>query len=384
VEPPPLGGRIPQLDGLRGLAILLVLVWHYIAVNVAPEHGSRLYFAFFALRITWSGVDLFFVLSGFLIGGILIDARESPHFFKPFYARRFFRIVPIYAIVLGLFALGCKAGGESWWGTGGAWFFGHRPPWYAFALFVQNIFTATRGSFDPLPIGITWSLAVEEQFYVTLPLLIRYLPRRRLLPVLVATVAVVPVARSVAFYTLPHGGHVAHEMMPFRADALLLGAIAALLVRDPASWEALVRHRSRLEAAAGFLAAGLLVFIRYGWTTHASAAMCTVGYSWIALFYTCVLLLALTRRAGRLSGLLQTRWLRGLGAIAYGTYLFHIGVEGICFGLLFGRAPEITRLCDLGATLLAVAITLLLAQASWTFFEKRMVRLGHRFRYEDP
>src|ERR1700722_10786654 len=90
------GGRVPELDGLRGMAILMVVVFHYleeqglVAGNEAAGILQRV------VLIGWSGVDLFFVLSGFLIGGILMDARESPSYFRTFYARRFFRIIPIY------------------------------------------------------------------------------------------------------------------------------------------------------------------------------------------------------------------------------------------------------------------------------------------------
>ena len=100
-------GRIPELDGLRGMAILLVLVGHYFAV---PGTGAASLLNGYWFRLGWTGVDLFFVLSGFLIGGILLDVRDSPNYFKTFYARRFFRIIPLYYawillyIVLSVFA----------------------------------------------------------------------------------------------------------------------------------------------------------------------------------------------------------------------------------------------------------------------------------------
>src|ERR1700675_5176478 len=94
--------RIPELDGIRGMAIAMVIVWHYFSApaiaNGFPE-GSALAYLQAACRLAWSGVDLFFVLSGFLIGGILLDSRDSPNYFRTFYTRRFFRIVPLYAII---------------------------------------------------------------------------------------------------------------------------------------------------------------------------------------------------------------------------------------------------------------------------------------------
>ena len=379
IEPAPLGGRIPQLDGLRGLAILLVLIWHYVTLTAVTTPHSLAAHVLGGLRLTWSGVDLFFVLSGFLIGGILVDERASPRYFRTFYARRFFRIIPLYAVVCVLFGAARVAGGMTW-GQAGAWIFSNPPPWYAYVLFLQNFFNAFRGSFEPLSVGVMWSLAVEEQFYATLPLIVRYLTARRLLPVLVALVCLVPVARTAAFFAMPHGWSYAYNLMPLRADSLLLGVIVALLVRRPDAWAALVRHRGRVQIAAVLLGVGVLGFVHYS-PNFEDRALGTVGYTWIALFYTSVLVLAITRGDGRLSAVLRMRWLRALGGIAYGTYLLHTSVQGICFGLVYGTEPKIRNLADVGVTLLALAVTVLVAQASWTFFEKRMVRQGHHYQY---
>src|SRR5438477_3577880 len=100
LTPLSLSGRIPELDGLRGLAIGSVLIWHYFMVPIVTAPATPLSYALVFGRLTWSGVDLFFVLSGFLIGGILLDARKASNYFQVFYTRRFFRIVPIYAAVL--------------------------------------------------------------------------------------------------------------------------------------------------------------------------------------------------------------------------------------------------------------------------------------------
>lgn len=96
--------RIPALDGLRGLAILLVLLWHCLFAEFTPIALIRK--LLFVGKLSWSGVDLFFVLSGFLIGGILLDARSSPRYFQTFYLRRAFRILPLYFLVLSLY-VGC-------------------------------------------------------------------------------------------------------------------------------------------------------------------------------------------------------------------------------------------------------------------------------------
>jgi peptidoglycan/LPS O-acetylase OafA/YrhL len=103
-----LAGRIPELDGIRGLAILLVLVWHYFGHFEGVLQRSWQAYALATLRLSWSGVDLFFVLSGFLIGGILYDAKDSKSYYQTFYRRRILRIFPLYFLWIALFITGLK------------------------------------------------------------------------------------------------------------------------------------------------------------------------------------------------------------------------------------------------------------------------------------
>jgi peptidoglycan/LPS O-acetylase OafA/YrhL len=97
--------RVPELDGLRGVAILIVIVYHYVGTGPKSPPGSVLGIVRDSFRIGWSGVDLFFILSGFLIGGILLDARSSPKYFQTFYLRRVHRILPIYYLLVAVYAL---------------------------------------------------------------------------------------------------------------------------------------------------------------------------------------------------------------------------------------------------------------------------------------
>jgi peptidoglycan/LPS O-acetylase OafA/YrhL len=377
-------GRIIEIDGLRGIAIFLVILWHYFAIQTPARHGSLLAAALVSLRLTWSGVDLFFVLSGFLIGGILLDVRESTNYFSTFYRRRFFRIVPLYAVLGVLYGTALRSGGRSWGGTSGHWLFDSPIPWPAFPLFLQNVAMSVRGSFDPLVLGVTWSLAVEEQFYLTLPLLVRFVPRRRLVPVLVAIAMLAPLWRTLALCFLPRGGIVGYVSMPMRADSLLAGVFAAILIRTNDAWAMVERRRGWIKIAVLVLAAAGLCAMALNATRIGSPLMSTVGYSGIALFYALVLLLALSGPRGRLGRFLRGRWLGALGEIAYGTYLLHVAIIGICFGLIFGSAPRVTTFTEFGVTLLALAVTVVIAKASWTFFEKRMMVVGKRYSYDAP
>src|SRR5260370_19570686 len=168
-------GRIPELDGIRGIAIGMVLIAHCFAIVSRP--GSALAYALVPLRLDWTGVDLFFVLSGFLIGGILLDARESSNYFRVFYTRRFFRIVPIYAVLLVCAGFTIYLSDARIFRRYEEMLTG-RLPWWYFLTFAQNIGMSIHKVWGTFPLGVTWSLAVEEQFYLTLPLLIRFLDRR--------------------------------------------------------------------------------------------------------------------------------------------------------------------------------------------------------------
>lgn len=215
--------RVPQLDGIRGAAILLVIIWHFIVVPLKQgPHDSAISRIIAQVGVlTWSGVDLFFVLSGFLIGGILIDARESPNYFRTFYVRRAFRILPIYLLVVVSYLL-------VWSIAAGHQIFlretlGVPMPWWIYFTFTQNFWLAHH-AWDSVYLTLSWSLAVEEQFYLLLPAVIRIVPRQSLLPV--AVILALSSAFSRCFLYLHYGatwGTAAYTLICSRADALMLG-----------------------------------------------------------------------------------------------------------------------------------------------------------------
>src|SRR5260370_10622164 len=164
--------RVPELDGVRGIAIAMVLAHHYFLLPIrAPLATLPSYFQA-AGRLAWSGVDLFFVLSGFLLGGILLGACESSNYFRVFYVRRFLRIVPIYFICL---SAGVLLTFFFYRGLAPrlSWMFERPITLTPYFVFLQNLWMAKRTTYGMFGLGVTWSLAIEEQFYLTLPLLIR-------------------------------------------------------------------------------------------------------------------------------------------------------------------------------------------------------------------
>jgi peptidoglycan/LPS O-acetylase OafA/YrhL len=362
------GGRIRELDGLRGVAILLVLIWHYLPgiLNEAPPRVLAL--ATSAIRFAWSGVDLFFVLSGFLIGGILLDHRESRNYFRTFYARRAYRILPVYAATIVAFVVLSHSRRLH----AVSWLFDQPMPMWSYLTFTQNYAMARVGSFGAIWFGMTWSLAVEEQFYAVLPLVVWLVPRTILSLVLGLLALVAPITRSLLFVTDPHWSSACYMWMPARADALMLGVLASVALRRPDFQVIVGRQRGLVHGALALLALAIMVMALMHETVF-STRMALYGYSVLAAFYTVVLILAATAREGEaMSRLLRARPLRYAGTLAYSTYLIHLPLLGISSLLVRRQAM---------AGILGIVLTFLIAALSWRFFEKPLVLRGHRHRY---
>jgi peptidoglycan/LPS O-acetylase OafA/YrhL len=345
-----------------------VICWHYVVVpNLAHPHDALARFVSRIGLLTWSGVDLFFVLSGFLIGGILIDARDAANYFRPFYVRRSFRILPAYVLMcaLGIWAATASPAAEL--------IVGKPMPLVVYATFTQNIWLAHR-SWDVL-LGQTWSLAIEEQFYLTLPLIVRFVPRRKL-PAVIAGLAVSCAAGRALLY-LHHGSgweNAAYVLTFCRGDALLLGVLAALAVRAPRVRQFLAGRAWVLPAALVFFGDGVAVFIARAWTMD--RPMSTFGYTWIACFYVTLLLFAVLRTSGSVARLLSARPLRFLGNRAYCLYLVHMAALNL--GVRLMNAEANGSQWSWSAALLALAIALGLSELSWRFLESKMIAMGHR------
>jgi peptidoglycan/LPS O-acetylase OafA/YrhL len=343
--------RIPELDGIRGVAISLVLVWHYV-VALLPYEPRPLFFLRRALGLTWTGVDLFFVLSGFLIGGILLEARQSPRYFSVFYLRRSIRILPLAFLYLFTIVWLDRAGVLQ----------GFIPeiPFWTYFVFLQNWGMAMAQKLGPNATGVTWSLAVEEQFYLVLPLAIRYVPARLLPPVVACACLLAPVAR-VACLWMGNQRIAPYVLLPCRIDAFGLGVLLAMGHRNPAFLAWVQRRRRQLWAALGVLLAGMGLLL----AVPSVLLMNTVGYSWIALFYAVGFTLCLTDPAGPIATVCRWGPLRWMGMGAYFIYLAH---------------PALLEL--LHNPVLALAACLLLAAVSWKFVEQPMMRFAHRsYRY---
>jgi peptidoglycan/LPS O-acetylase OafA/YrhL len=361
--------RINQLDGVRGIAILFVIVAHYFLNQITPidEPKSVIHYCSRALYITLSGVDLFFVLSGFLIAGILLDHRNTSNFFGVFYLRRVCRIFPLYFLMLGLFL--CLTATPIFISPAFQWLFHDPLPLWSYASFTQNIFMGVRGDWGPSWLNVTWSLAIQEQFYLFVPFLVYFLPRRTLVCVLMLTILSAPLLRCA------WPGFHAVVNIPWRSDSLLSGVLLAVLVRWHPFVAAIRQHRSFLFALFVALLLGAAVM------TLRPAPFGAVSQLWLSGLYSTFILIAFVGDEPFLGRILGSSVLVWFGQLSYGIYLFHQPVSGILYGSLRHSPPEIRTLSDAGITLMALCITLMLAMLSYRFFEGPFQRYGRRFQY---
>jgi peptidoglycan/LPS O-acetylase OafA/YrhL len=367
-----IAGRIPELDGVRGFAILLVLVWHYLQGQIAADSGRHLLLLKQTLGFTWSGVDLFFVLSGFLITGILVDNREKQGYFRTFYIRRVCRIFPLYYLNLALFTV--LSGLALYQTPPLARLLEVTPvPEWTYWVYLQNLYMGANNSFGPEWLAVTWSLAVEEQFYLLLPLVIRFIPVSLQAYVFTWFAATAVYLR----YELP--GFTAYINTPWRADSLMAGALLALLVRNPrfVRYVTTPAGRHMVYGLFGLLLAGALLT---NLSTQRPFSL-TFTYLWLAGLYASLILVLLLDANGWMARIFRTPRLMWLGGISYGVYLIHQPVSGILHGLRGNTIPVMRSQGDVAVTLSALLVTLLLAHVSYQYFEKRIIRLGHRHRY---
>jgi peptidoglycan/LPS O-acetylase OafA/YrhL len=375
------GSRIPELDGLRGIAILSVLLVHYF-FNPDPGLRGPIHVLQRTFALGWSGVDLFFVLSGFLIGGILMEHRDSPSYFKTFYLRRIFRILPIYYLWICLFIVLVLVGGPF---LATHMHSGKLPAInltiYQHFLFLQNLryfnyTTVAYWWFSP-----SWSLAVEEQFYLVAPLLVRCLPQRVLPGVLGLTIVLAPVLR--VFVRLHSNAEVrwaAYRLMPCRADSLAIGILLAYAWRNEQIRTRILRKPFRLYLVFATLLLGMVV-IWWRYPSLGDSVTQSIGYSVIALFYGVLLLVAIGFRSGPIAKFARWGVLRELGRVSYCLYLIHVAVGYFCFGFLTRKVIHFNDLKSGLVGILSLIVAYGIARLSWTYFEHPLLQRGHRYKY---
>lgn len=372
-------GHIPALDGVRGTAILAVMVYHYFLFGrMSPQNKIDRAF-FFIARAGWVGVDLFFVLSGFLITGILYDTRRRVNYFSAFYARRCLRIFPLYYGALALYffvlpifyplhdPLGTGPGNQIW-----LW------------AYMSNLNLAlTHWEGVPMALRHFWSLAVEEHFYLVWPFVIFYLPRRGVMWVCGAAVAA---ALALRIWLHARGlGTAAYLLTPARVDSLTVGAALALAMRDPAGLRTVTRWAGSVLAVAVTALTGVAVW--HEGLRQLDSVTGTVGITLLALAFGSLLALAVTGPGtARLTRFFAAAPLRFFGKYSYALYISHQPIAvllstRVVSALLIPSVRGLYLPGQLAFVAIAFGLSLGAALLSWHLYEKHFLKFKDRFPY---
>ena len=337
--------HLPELDGLRGLAILWVVLYHCHPRLV----GTWLYFA---SKWGWAGVIVFFVLSGFLITSILLETRDKPHYFHNFHARRVLRIWPVYLLVLAVVYLNAP-----WFVGDGVWAAVKAAPWLAYIFFVQNLLHITL----PSALGPSWALAIEEQYYFLWAPLVRVLKRPWMLTTMLAAALITsPLLRMANLRWMTSTNTLIH------LDGLAWGSLLALALHALQ-----LERRTWLKLGLGGFAVGIPAasFVPGAFLDSALA----VGFAGAMLA-----LIASTGARNPLHAALRRGPLAFYGRISYGLYMIHILVF-IYFGWFDLRMDHYGTAGNLAVVAFRFAASTLAATALWYGFESQILKLKRYF-----
>jgi len=404
------GRKLQSLDGLRAVAILLVFFHHmqdHILVLNLPTFLLRMY-----VGQGWMGVDLFFVLSGFLITGILLDTREASNYFTGFYARRILRIFPLYYLVLTVVIIaGIRINSPELTATLPL----PEDRWLYFCYLTNwlGLWKAHWGPNYANYLAHFWSLAVEEQFYLVWPLVV-WLVRPRSIPWIACSVAAL--AAMIRLAWVAHSGpQMAIALATVsRLDALFIGAFCAFLFRDHERmlrirkylpWIATLGVGSYLLAfSAVLLFPQRAVVLLFGPAPVVHRLDDVVllltecgGYTTLALGFGALVLLAAHTEAENtwMQKFLKSRVLAPIGLYSYGIYVFHVPINGAASIFLY---PRIVRgsggnrdvVTECAYIVVMAAVTFIVSAVSYEFLEKRILRFKRYFEpkyapaFDDP
>lgn len=348
-------GFIVELDGLRGIAILMVMIhrfWPRTGVGLGADVAGA----------GWIGVDLFFVISGFLIAGILLDTKGEPGYFRNFYARRVLRIFPLYYLfVIGvLVAFSHNAEFREHAGS---------PVWYL--AYLGNIPESLLGHDPPYFLAPVWSLAIEEQFYLTFPWIVRMFSRRGLTIVLVAMMVIAPIIRFITMEMWPDHERVQYLFTLCRIDTIAIGCLLAVIIRtvDVDKWR---EH-------AKFIAVGLLpsivVLAIASRLDRRSDFDRVFGYTIVAIGCAAIVSLVILSRDQRSTFPLRMKWLTYLGKLCFGLYLLHRPADTIVTAI----AHRLNFDRELWLLIPKIGVAIAFASISWRFIERPFLKLKSKF-----
>jgi peptidoglycan/LPS O-acetylase OafA/YrhL len=367
-------GYIPELDALRAFGITMVILDH---MWPSPREFSRV------LNLSWILMDSFFVLSGFLIAGILLDSRSRPDYYRYFYTRRAMRILPVYYLLIAILACGTILNGTGYLYSGIPALYKWGSSWWFF-VYLGNVPMAitgiapraARGSFGPL-----WSLQIEEQFYLLFPLLVHRLKPRTLARTLIGVACFSTLLRIVLYWLYPANTLVQYVLLPCRMEGLALGALIAIRFRM-GPWD--LSKRKLTVMAAALVAITCLCGAWSGYD-HYSPFNRTIGLLISPIACAYVVLWLIRFRGSRLTACLRIAPLQHLSRISYGAYLFHSPIAAVLVPISAALGVGALGYGYLKVVTVFI-LTVILASLSWQFFESPLLHLKDRLypKQESP
>lgn len=368
--------HIPELDGLRGIAILAVMGFHFSGDT--PVIFGKLAAVYWAFYYGGSGVDLFFVLSGFLITSILLHTKDSPQYFRSFYARRVLRIFPLYFLAVALFFYVELPWLESRLGAASPRIHAEQIWYWTYLVNWHDTLGNMLGA-----MGHFWSLAIEEQFYLVWPLAIWLCSRKRV-PMLCIGAIVVSTVLRLAFDLGGAPAEYLHRATFTRLDTLALGGLLAWVANDE-QWTGRLRPLLKFIAPStlALFAVNEFAATRFG----RFPAYVTLSYSLMALLCGCMVFYAVAYTGERTitSRIGRSAILRNVGKYSYSMYIFHLVAKREAM------VPVVTSLARLGLSLsVALVLGMVLcsvavyafALLTWYSFEKHFLKLKDYFPYD--
>ncbi len=364
--------RRTELDGVRAIAISMVLAFHCFRFPITGHsllsYASRIPFG------GWGGVDVFFALSGFLVGGILLDGRGQPKLLRIFLIRRAVRILPLYFVVLATFYITELLLTQSKWLYSGA------APWWSYVTLTQNFATPILGS-DAFYLGPTWSLAVEAQIYLMLGFTLIRVRSRSVMPMMLAGIVLAELCR-VAFLASGHGIF-GYFVVPARIDGACCGVIAAMAVRSARGLDFLRKWRTQIW---------LMIMALFGGAEALSMIGQSIGslgaglYTHLALAVASSFAIALliSNPQGGINRMLRFKPLVWLGSVSYGVYLIHIPAIAISHAVIGRHNTILDSWSAAAASATGIVATICLAWLSFRHFETPLNNRAHRLTKSAP
>ena len=346
---------IPALDGIRGIAILLVVTYHYLG-----------FIKLFSLG--WAGVDLFFVLSGYLITSRLVATRDKPKYFRNFYFNRILRIFPVYFLALAIFYLAITIYVSK---SEVHYFDFYFKNWWAFVFFIQNWVYIIFGFSPENHLQHFWSLAIEEQFYLFWPLVLYFiLSSKRLISIGWISILFVICLRILIYNSNPDNP-LSYFCNTFcRMDSFIIGGLLFIYR---------LKNNKRIPILLHLVILGALVLgILFTNTSSSNLFFGTIGYTVIAFQFAGLIDLAITRRLWGLTILCENTLIRFVGKISYGLYIFHWPVLVILHSRLrdlFQNYKSLENLANPLSLILCFIISIGVSIISYFYFERYFLRL---------